>query len=165
MTKDAPVSKRGRATVATAPAVPSRRFRLCTLGAVMPSVVRPALHRRPGLIVTIIMDWLDIVGPDLASVSAARKLVAGTLTVACAGPTALEFNYQGPQLIERINRHCGQSIVERLKIVQDFTIAPSRPRRARPAPPPVEVAGIEDDALREVLGRLGARIRERARQR
>jgi len=131
----------------------------------MPGVMRPALHRRPGAIVTIIMDWPDIVGPDLAAVSAARRLVAGTLTVACAGPAAMEINHRGPLLIERINRHCGQSLIERLKIVQDFTLAPPRTARLRPQPAPVAVEGIEDDTLRDVLGRLGARIAQRDKAR
>ncbi|GBQ63378.1 hypothetical protein AA103196_0575 [Ameyamaea chiangmaiensis NBRC 103196] len=139
-----------------------RRFALNSLGALMPAVTRPALHRRPGAITTIVVDWPEIVGPDLASVTAARRLVAGTLTVACAGPAALEINHRAPALVERVNRHCGQALVTRLKIVQDMTassVAP-RPRRA-PPPPPIALPEVEDEDLRGILERLGARVRAR----
>ncbi len=77
-------------------------------------------------------DWTEIVGPALAAVTSPRRLASGTLTLACAGPIALELQHLSGQLAERINAHFGRTLVERFRFVQDATDAAgprSRPGR------------------------------------
>ncbi|GAN54551.1 DUF721 domain-containing protein [Tanticharoenia sakaeratensis] len=132
-----------------------------TLGALLPKVTESAFRKRPAASGRLALDWGIIAGPKLSAVTEPRRLSAGTLTLACSGPMALELQHLSPQIIARVNRHFGQTIVERLRFVQDATLP--LPRTARPAPAePVAVDGVDDPALAEALGRLGARIAARA---
>ncbi len=87
-----------------------------------------------------------------------------TLVVRVDGAFALELQHLAPLLIERINAHLGWRCIGKLALRQ----APlaGRPARAAPVPPPKPAAvaaaqgltgGIEDEALRDALVRLGAR--------
>lgn len=87
-----------------------------------------------------------------------------TLVVRVEGAFALELQHLAPLLIERINAHLGWRCIGKLALRQ----APLAGRAARsmPAPPPRPAAvaaardltgGIDDDALRAALVRLGAR--------
>ena len=86
-----------------------------------------------------------------------------TLLVRVEGAFALELQHLAPLLIERINAHLGWRCIGKLALRQ----APlaGRPARTVPAPPqPAAVAaardltgGIDDEALRDALVRLGAR--------
>ena len=84
-------------------------------------------------------------GPSLAAVSAPRRLAAGTLTIACAGPVAMELQHYATELMDRINTHLGSPAVKALRFVQTALPAPppaarapadSRRGRARPPRPP-----------------------------
>ncbi len=88
-----------------------------------------------------------------------------TLVVRVEGAFALELQHLAPLLIERINAHLGWRCIGRLALRQ----APltGRPERKAPAPPPKPAAvaaargltgGIDDEALRDALVRLGARV-------
>ncbi|MGN6816220.1 MAG: DUF721 domain-containing protein, partial [Solirubrobacterales bacterium] len=46
-----------------------------------------------------------------------RRLHGGTLSVACAGPVAMELQHLAPELLARINAHLGRPVVERLRFV------------------------------------------------
>ena len=102
---------------------------------------------------------LAMVGPALAAVTVPRRLTRGTLTLACSGPVALELAHLAPQLIARINAHCGRVVVQRLSFVQKppapgatGTIGGVRAPGAAPAPVPPRVA--------QALGRVaGAELR------
>ncbi|GAB6967420.1 hypothetical protein JCM25156A_14570 [Komagataeibacter kakiaceti JCM 25156] len=102
-------------------------------------------------------DWPDIVGPHLAALTVPRRLSAGTLTVACSGPVAMELQHLAPAVIARINTTCGQGVVKRLKMVQDLTVTPRPPPQARPRTPPapLQIDDMPDGPLKEALGRLG----------
>jgi hypothetical protein len=106
-------------------------------------------------------DWAQIVGPALAAVTSPLRLSAGTLTLACAGPVAMELQHLAPELIARINGHLGRVTVERLRFVQQ---APAGGRRlAAPAPPPAplpsrvaeRLAALPEGELRLALEKLG----------
>lgn len=108
-------------------------------------------------------DWADIVGPHLAAMTVPRRLSAGTLTVACSGPVAMELQHLAPTVIARINTTCGQGVVSRLKMVQDMTVQP-RPQvpPQRPAPPPpVRIDDMPDGPLKDALERLGGWVSTR----
>ncbi|MGI4764879.1 MAG: DUF721 domain-containing protein [Janthinobacterium lividum] len=88
-----------------------------------------------------------------------------TLVVRVEGAFALELQHLAPLLIERINAHLGWRCIGKLALRQ----APltGRPPRRVPASPPKPAAvaaardvtgGIDDEALRAALVRLGARV-------
>jgi hypothetical protein len=133
-----------------------------SLAALLPDVTRPALARRPSAGARIAADWTLIAGARLGAVTQPRKLAAGTLTLACPGPVALEIQHSADLLIERINRHMGQPLVERLRLVQDI-IAP--PAALPPPRPPTAIdqaaiarrlEGVPEGPLREALASLAA---------
>ncbi|GBR67693.1 hypothetical protein AA103587_0418 [Gluconobacter kanchanaburiensis NBRC 103587] len=113
------------------------------------------------------MDWVDFVGPRLGKQTEPRRLSAGTLTLACSGPIAMELQHLAPQIIERINVACGlrgEYGIERLKIVQDL-VAFERPSPKRPRPLQIEVPDIEDEELRLALESLGGHLGARRKKR
>jgi len=124
----------------------------------------------------LVTSWPEIVGSDIALCAEPLKIQwprplegeaaePGTLVLRVEGPAALEIQHLSGVILERVNRFFGWQAVVRLAIRQ----APIG-RRARPEPPRIdaEKAGkiaetldgsIEDEALRQALGRLGAAIR------
>jgi hypothetical protein len=131
------------------------------LAALMPGVTRPAFRRRAPATAQVMADWGAIVGPALAAVTTPRNLSAGTLTIACGGPVAMELAHLADELRARINAHLGQQTVTRLRFVQ--TIPPPLATAAPPAPPPravararQAVADLPDGPLKEALAGLGA---------
>jgi hypothetical protein len=135
------------------------------LGALVPSVVRPAYRKRAPATAQVLIDWEAIVGPAIAAVTTPRRLFSGTLTIACAGPVAMELQHLADVLMARINAHLGHVAVTRLRFVQDMQPPP-------PAPPPpsaaavqaargaaeAAVAGLPQDRLRDALARLGQSV-------
>ena len=128
------------------------------IGAVMPSVTRPAFRKQSPTAAQLMADWPSIVGPALAESAQPRRFQAGTLTLGCAGPVALELQHLAGPLIERMNRHLGRDLVQRLRFVQQVTPPPPAPppRRKRAAPVPID--GLPDGPLRDALGALGAAV-------
>jgi hypothetical protein len=131
------------------------------VGAVLPSVVRPAWRRRAPATAQLVADWEAIVGPALAGVTTPRKLFSGTLALACSGPVAMELQHLSDQLMGRINSHLGRVAVTRLRFIQDI------PPPAPPAPPPRPlatnaarraVAELPEGPLRDALEALGRRV-------
>ena len=106
------------------------------LGNLIPAITRPAFRRKSPAGSQVLADWAQIVGPALAAVTSPLRLSAGTLTLACAGPVAMELQHLAPELIARINGHLGRLVVERLRFVQQAAGGP-RPVPAAPRPEPV----------------------------
>ena len=131
-----------------------------SIGALLPAVTRPAFRSRSAAGAQIMADWVAIVGPALARISAPRQLNRGTLTLACAGPVALELQHLSGQLAERINAHYGRVIVEQLRFIQAAApIADPAAARARRAPPqPVDIPDMKESALRDALAALGGAV-------
>ncbi len=134
------------------------------IGALLPAVTRTAFRSRAAGAAQLMADWPSIVGPALAAVSSPRALSRATLTLACAGPVALELQHLSGQLAERINAHYGRTMVEQFRFVQ----APA-PRAAeaapgpRPAPaPPVAVPDMQAGPLRDALAALGGAVAQAA---
>lgn len=133
------------------------------IGALVPGITRPAFRTRSPAAAQVMADWAEIVGPALAATTVPRRLVSGTLTLACAGPVALELQHLAGQLIERINAHAGRVVVQRLRFVQDAVPAgPPAPVRG-PNAAPVAVPGLPDGPLRDALAALGGRLAQRRR--
>lgn len=143
--------------------------------------IAPALARYGFGEADLITAWVDVVGERVASfaepiaikwprgftkgvAAAQQEHRAATLLLRVEGVFALELQHLAPMLIERINAHLGWRCIGKLALRQ----APlqGRPPPKRPPPPPslasIEkardlVAGIDDDALRLALVRLGSR--------
>ena len=128
------------------------------VGALVPVVTRAAFKARAPGVAAVMADWATIVGSKLAADAMPRRLSAGTLTLACAGPVAMELQHLSGPLIERINGHLGRQVVQRLRFVQDVTpqAAPAPPRRRVAVQ--VELPGIPAGDLRDALHRLGQSI-------
>ncbi len=133
------------------------------VAALMPGVTRAAFRRRAPATAQVMADWADIVGPALAATTTPRNLSSGTLTIACAGPVAMELAHLSDELRGRINAHLGRQTVLRLRFVQTLPT----PLAAAPtaAPPPraaaraaKAVADLPDGPLKEALAALGALV-------
>ena len=101
------------------------------LAALLPRLTRPAFRRRSPAGAALMADWPMIVGPSLAVVTEPLRFAGGTLTIACAGPVAMELTHLAPQLLSRINGQLGAALVQQLRFVQ-------RSPATRSAPAPID---------------------------
>lgn len=143
----------------------------------------PALARYGFDDAGLLLLWPEIVGPHLAGRCEPTRLQwpqrrgydqkpeAATLLVRVESAFALDVQHQAPTLVERINAHYGWRCVGRLALRQGPVRRP--PSRGAPIGPPGPVAvaaarkaadAVTDEALREALVRLGARVLAGSRQ-
>jgi len=130
----------------------------------VPRLTRPTFRVMSPVAAHLTAEWTAIVGPMLAGSSTPRKLSSGTLTIACAGPVAMELQHYAPVLIERINMHLGSTTVQALRFMQ---VAPFAPPAVPPRPPPspaavaaaeTAVAELPEGELRAALAALGRAV-------
>lgn len=123
----------------------------------------------------LVTSWPEIIGAEIALCAEPLKIQwprgregeaqeSGTLVLRVEGPAAIEIQHLSGVILERVNRYFGWQAVGKIAIRQ----APvaRKPKKARPRVAPEAAArvaetlqGIEDDALRQALGRLGAAIK------
>jgi hypothetical protein len=129
------------------------------LASLVPGISRPAFRKHNPASAQIIADWEIIVGPRVAAMTVPRRLDRGVLTIACAGPAAMDLHYMGLEVINRINTHLGGSPVHSLKFTQAGM--PRKPPAAPPSPPEAvleaeaAVADLPEGDLRSALASLG----------
>jgi hypothetical protein len=121
----------------------------------------------------LLAQWPAIMG-DIAAHAAPEKIkwprgagdearkLGGTLVLRAAPGRALDLQYQGPFIIERVNAYLGHGAITAIKIAQ----GPPEPPAARREAPALSPAGAEaldarlsvvaDEPLRSALRRLGA---------
>lgn len=167
--KPATPTRPSRSKTETPPPPPKRAFAARSLASLLPAVTAPAFRRRSPASVQVFTDWANIMGPAHAAVTTPSKLSAGTLTIACAGPVAMELQHLSSTLIARINTWCGHTLVTRLRFVQDpqagvRLTTSTRRKSLRPAPSCV-VPDMEESPLRAALESLGARILQEKQKR
>jgi hypothetical protein len=170
MAGDRRATKRGMAgTVEPDKAAERHPYGPRPIAALLPALTRTAFRRRSPAAAHLLADWEAIVGPAIAAVTVPERCSAGLLSIACAGPVALELQHLAPKLIERINIHVGRTLVTRLR----FRQAPL-PAAARGAAPTVgapragggrtdaalaaRLVGVPEGALKDALTRLGQAI-------
>jgi hypothetical protein len=133
------------------------------VGALVPGLTRAAFRRRAPGTAQVLADWPSIVGPALAAVTVPRRLSAGTLTIACSGPIAMELQHLSGELIARINAALGAGVVKTLHFLQ---IAPDQQvPTPTPRPSPQSLARAESAVeslpsgdLRDALTALGRAV-------
>jgi hypothetical protein len=133
------------------------------VGALVPGLTRAAFRRRAPGTAQVLADWAAIVGPALAAVTLPRRLGAGTLTIACSGPIAMELQHLSGELIARINTTLGAGVVTTLRFVQT---APESPMAISPHPPSAQslaraesaVESLPSGELRDALTALGRAV-------
>jgi hypothetical protein len=87
-----------------------------------------------------------------------------TLILRVEGAFALEFQHMAPLLVERINARLGWRCVGRI-VLKQGPVGGKSPKKVKSSPGAGAVArasettgGIEDEALRDALTRLGAHV-------
>ena len=96
--------------------MPRGKVRLVDL---LPKITREAFRDRGFYQASILTNWSEIVGEQMASRSCPEKISkAGVLTVRVEGSFALEFQHIEPQLLERIATHFGHKAVHRISLMQ-----------------------------------------------
>ncbi|MEZ0003470.1 DUF721 domain-containing protein [Sinorhizobium fredii] len=143
-------------------------------------LIDPVLAKRAGINTMLLGSWDEIAGAEFADCTRPEKIAwprrgseigsdggyqPGVLTVACEGARALFLTHAQGELIQRINGFFGFYAIGQLRIVQKPVAAPPKPYR-RPRPLTGEparrldtmVEGIESEALRSALKRLGTAV-------
>ncbi|MBX5452406.1 MAG: DUF721 domain-containing protein [Acidobacteriia bacterium] len=135
------------------------------IASVLAGVTRPAFRKRGPATARLLAEWPNIVGPELAQLTTPKRLAAGTLTIACAGPAALELQHLSTELLQRIALYLGPETVKQLRFVQNAGLpprkTPSLPKLA-PARDDAAPAGLADfppGLLRDSLLSLARCIR------
>jgi hypothetical protein len=137
------------------------------LGSLVPQVTRQTFRKHNPASAQILADWDIIVGPKVAAMTVPRRLDRGVLTIACAGPAAMDLHYMGIEVINRINTHLGGQPVHSLKFTQAGM--PRKPPPPRPSPPEAileaeaAVAELPDGELKSALAALGRVVIGRSR--
>lgn len=145
-----------RASVPLAPPIPERQWKTVELGALVPRLTRPAFRRKSPEAAQLLADWPSLAGPALAALAEPVRLSAGTLTLACTGPAAMEIGLMAPVIVERLNVALGRRAVQKLAFVQRAPrlAGPAKPRRALAGPVPESVAAMPEGELQAALARL-----------
>lgn len=146
------------------------------LARMVETMVKPVFGKRGFSNAAIINNWADIVGPELAKLSAPEKLTfsrdgssGGILHLkTITGGLATEIQHLEPIIIERINRHFGYKAVIGLRLSQ----GPIPQTQGEPEPMrdlsqleekmlSESLQNIEDPEIRKSLENLGRSIAKR----
>jgi hypothetical protein len=136
-----------------------RTFTTLPLAQLLPGLTRPAFRKRSPAGAELMSAWASVVGPRLAAHTQPRRLARGQLTIACAGPMAMELQHVTAELIERINTFAGTRLVDRLRFTQDHVITAPPALAVRPVVAAEPVAGLPAGELNDALAALLAAIR------
>lgn len=134
------------------------------LGALVPRLTRPAFRKKSPESAQILADWPALAGPALAAMAEPVRLSAGTLTLACSGPVAMELGLMAPVLVERLNAALGRAAIRKLAFVQRAPrLAAPAPRRPPPGPVPPSVESVPEGELRAALAKLARGVYRKPR--
>jgi hypothetical protein len=168
------------------PLIGKPRTQPAQVGSLLAGIVAPTLAARGLGQMSLIADWPDIVGADVARYAqpaqiqwpprAARQdpnaVAPATLVLRVDPAFALEAQHAAPVIVQRVNAHLGWRCVGRVAFRQGPLAPTRRPRRAPPVPSAAAreraatlTAPIADDELRIALTQLGARAIDREARR
>ena len=147
------------------------------LSSMVERMTKPIFGKRGFAHATVVNQWPDIVGAEMAALSAPEKIVfskdgasGGILHLrTVTGGLATEIQHLEPLILERINQHFGYNAVIGLRMTQ----GPLPPRDDGPPPEPrrlsakeeehlsESLSNVDDPEIREALARLGRSIAAR----
>jgi hypothetical protein len=161
----------------------TRRGGAAPLGAFLAELVEPALARQGLGETSLVTDWSEIAGEQLARGCRPIEVqwprtprrdpdapaALATLVLRVEGAFALEVQHSAAIIIERVNAHLGWRCVGKVAFRQGPLDSAGK-RASKAAPPSARArklaegyaAPIEAEELREALARLGARVIDKA---
>ena len=106
------------------------------LGTTVSCILEPLWARQDTLLISLIRAWPTLIEATLAQKSAPERLIFppeqgvkktqhGTLSLRIQSGTALEFQYQLPALIQRINSYFGYQAIGRIVLKQGKVLHPT----------------------------------------
>jgi len=154
------------------------------VGAYVPKLTRKAFEKYGFSAAALLTDWVVIVGEEIAGVAMPERLKwprdvhiredveagaegrPGAVLVLRVDPArALDVEYKGRQILERINGYFGYRAIAELRILQAplTRAAPAAANPGKPTPCEApELAAIADERLRAALTRLKSGLMSRA---
>ena len=165
---------------------PQSRRGVVQISEVANDLIDPVLAKRAGINTMLLGSWDEIAGSEFAECTRPERIAwprrasemagegggyqPGVLTIACEGARALFLSHQQGEIIQRINGFFGFPAINQVRIVQKPVAAQVR-HRPKPRPLTGEAArhldhlveGIEGDALKTALKRLGTAVLGRRR--
>lgn len=121
-----------------------------SLAQLLPKISRTALKGSTSKQVVVWQNWSYIFG-EIAPRIIPYKITStqsGTLIVHADSMTALQIQYQEPQILERISQLAGPGLITRIKTIKGHTHTTTSPRHpAMPVTPPTPPAQTLDEAL------------------
>jgi hypothetical protein len=154
-----------------------KRRGLIPLSGLVAQVLSPVTVKRGFASADLLAAWPEIAGPIFADCTAPEKIVwprragkdaddaTGVLVLRVDGPKAIYVQHEVNQFLERVNAFLGYAAIGRIRIMQGPVAA--KPAGRAEAPPldaseqaelSQKLSGIESDALRAALRRLGGSI-------
>lgn len=151
---------------------PKRHFR--ALSETTSKLLDPILRKRAGLNIELMDNWSHLVGEDVAETTMPIKIIwsrrtcqddpfqPATLVVACEGYAAMRLTHESGEILQRINAFFGYIAINRIKIEQRSLQNAVKKTVKQPFLNECDrqlvdqmASGIEDDALRQSLCKLG----------
>ena len=145
------------------PATGKPRAQPAQVGSLLAGIVAPTLAARGLGQMSLVADWPDIVGADVARYAQPAQIqwpprgarqdpgavAPATLVLRVDPAFALEAQHAAPVIVQRVNAHLGWRCIGRVAFRQGPLAPTRRPRRAPPAP---------SEAAREQAAALAAPI-------
>lgn len=180
-TESSPARRPATKAFVNPPIVRNTAFGVKAVGSFVPRLTKKVMEKYGFSTAALLTDWATIVGSDLAQHTRPNKLrwprsveaygetpaeqsgrPGATLYLAVDAARALDVQYKGRQIIDRINAYFGYRAIADLRIEQVPILAEPRqpmPRdvvagKARPAKPPLDLGQVADDRLRAAFERI-----------
>lgn len=160
---------------------PKRRNRTLSVADALSGALDPVLKKRGFASRDILAHWGAMAPAPYDRVAIPDKLVwprgekragGAVLVLRCVPGHALAISHEGPRIAAAINRYFGFVLVETVRLsAEPFTPGSAepmqkdtQPSRSVAAKVGAQVAGVEDDDLREALRALGHALAGRSKQ-
>lgn len=144
------------------------------LGRLVDPIARRAVGGKGAGLGALLLDWTEIVGPDVAGrcrpgkIGRARDGQRTLALVVRSGADAVDLQHRAGQILDRVNTYLGGQTVARLTLRQGvLPPAPRRRRRLGPAAPEqraavaARLAHLPDTPLKARLQSLGEAVLQR----
>lgn len=179
--ESSPVRRPATKAFVNPPIVRKTAFGVKAVGSFVPRLTKKVMEKYGFSTAALLTDWATIVGSDLALHTRPNKLKwpravetygdtpaeqsgrpGAMLFLRVDAARALDVQYKGRQIIDRINSYFGYRAIAELRIEQVPMVAEPRqsmPRdvvagKSRSAKPPIDLGQVADDRLRAAFERI-----------